>query len=114
MKRIIGSSILLLAIIIGTVAQAAPFTPGNLVIYRLGGDASGNTTIALDNSGANIWLDEYTTGGSLVQSILMRTNYFGANSPLLGAGTTFGSGLIGRSVDGRFVLVCGYGATLGQ
>jgi hypothetical protein len=114
MKRIIISGITLLAIALGAIAHAQTFTPGNLVIYRLGGDANGNSSGALTNSGTRVWLDEYTTSGTFVQSHPMPTNYFGANSPLIGAGTTFGSGLINRSADGRFIYVCGYGETIGQ
>ena len=43
MKRIIISSIVLLAVALGTGAQAQSFTSGNLVIYRLGGKDSGAT-----------------------------------------------------------------------
>ncbi len=98
-------------------AHAAPFTAGNLVIYRLAGTTNSGaivTSASLTNAGNIVWLDEFTTNGTYVQSIMMPTNYFGANSPLIGHGTTFGSGLITRSADGRFVVVAGYGATLGQ
>ncbi len=121
MKRIIRSSIVLLAVALATGAQAQSFTSGNLVIYRLGGNASGTTagsTLSnggvLTNWGTAVWLDEYTTSGTFVRSHLMPTNYFGGNSPLIANGTVFGGGLITRSVDGRFIMVNGYGATLGQ
>jgi hypothetical protein len=87
--------------------QGAAFTSGNLVVYRIG-DGSG----ALTNTGNRVFLDEYTTGGSLVQSIAMPTNWFGASAPLLGANGT-SEGFITLSVDGRFVLVTGYAGTLG-
>ncbi len=114
MKRIIRSSIMLLAVALATAAQATSFTAGNLVIYRLGGNASGGTAGVLTNAGTVVWLDEYTTAGAFVRSHLMPTNYFGGNSPLLANGTAFGNGLIAPSQDGRFILVPGYGATLGQ
>src|ERR1035437_4199887 len=113
MKRIIRSSIVLLAVALGTNALATGFTAGNLVIYRLGGNASGAASGALTNAGTVIWLDEYSTAGAFVRSHMMPTNYFGADSPMIGNGTAFGSGLITRSVDGRFIQVNGYGETLG-
>jgi hypothetical protein len=115
MQRIIKSGIVLIALALGTSALAQTFTAGNLVIYRVGGNSSGGTSGVLTNRGNVVWLDEYTTNGlTRVQSIMMPTNYFGANSPLIGVGTTFGSGLITRSVDGRFILVAGYGARTDQ
>jgi hypothetical protein len=118
MKKIIISSIVLIAVALGMSAQAQTFTPGNLVVYRLGGDVNGLNSIApggvLTNIGTTVWLDEYNLSGGFVQSHMMPTNFFGANSPLIGAGTTFGSGLINLSGDGRSILVCGYGATIGQ
>ena len=47
-------------------AAAAAFTPGNVVVYRVG-DGSGS----LVNTGNAVFLDEYTTSGTLVQSIAM-------------------------------------------
>ncbi len=115
MKTIIRSTIILAAIALGTGALASSFTAGNLVIYRVGGDASAATGAALTNRGNFVWLDEYTTDGvTRVQSIMMPTNYFGANSPLISPGSAFGNGLITRSVDGRFILICGYGAKTNQ
>jgi hypothetical protein len=50
-------------------AQAAAFTSGNLVIYRVGDGGS-----ALGGAATAVFLDEYTTsGGSPVQSIAMPT-----------------------------------------
>lgn len=114
MKRIITLVTILAALAFGMSAQATSFTAGNLVVYRLAGDASGASSGSLTNGGNIVWLDEYSTNGVFQTSHMMPTNYFGANSPLIGHGTTFGSGLITRSVDGRFILVAGYGATLGQ
>jgi PKD repeat protein len=90
--------------------MAGSFTPGNLVVCRVG---DGSQT--LTNTGNSVFLDEYTTAGTYVQSIMLPTNYnFGANSPLLLPGSDYAGGLISLSQDGRFILVAGYGATLGQ
>ncbi len=118
MKRILSLGIALVATALGQNVLAGPFTAGNLVIYRVG-----DGTSLLTNRGNRVFLDEYrpltnslgvVTNLDLIQSVMLPTNYFGANSPLIAVGTAFGNGLITRSVDGRFILVCGYGATLGQ
>jgi hypothetical protein len=110
MKSILRVTIVLAAIVAATCAWAASFTDGNLVVFRMGTGVAGSLT----NAGSVVWLDEYTTNGVLIQSVMMPTNYFGANSPLLANGTAFGNGLITRSVDGRFIVVAGYGAEPGD
>src|SRR5262245_13912483 len=50
-------------------APHAAFTPGNLVIYRVGIAGTG----VLTNTGNPVFLDEYTTSGALVQSIPVPT-----------------------------------------
>src|SRR2546425_8728399 len=130
MKTILRSIILLAVVALATGAQAQTFTAGNLVFFRLGGDGSQTacsgpltTGCLLTNRGTKVWLDEYQilsdgsgtpTNVTRVQSLLVRTNYYGANSPLIANGTAFGNGLITRSLDGRFILLAGFGATLGQ
>jgi len=110
MKRILTLVSLLVTLTLATVAMAKPFTPGDIVVCRVG-----DGTQTLTNTGNSVFLDEYTTDGEWVQSVMMPTNYyFGANSPLILPGSGFAGGLISRSVDGRFILVNGYGATLGQ
>jgi PKD repeat protein len=114
MKSFIRSSIVLAVVAFATAALASPFGSTNLVIYRLAGNASGGQATALTNSGNIVWLDEYYTNGTFRQSHMMPTNYFGANSPLIDSGVAFGNGMITRSVDGRFILVTGFGATTNQ
>jgi hypothetical protein len=41
------------------IAAAAPFTPGNVVVYRVGNGAAG-----LLNTGAAVFLDEFTAAGA--------------------------------------------------
>jgi hypothetical protein len=48
--------------------QASPISPGDLVVYRVGDGAAG-----LLNTGAAVFVDEYTTTGTLVQSIPLPT-----------------------------------------
>jgi hypothetical protein len=108
MKKLLSFGIAFLALAAGTNVFAAAFGSGNLVIYRVG-----DGTAPLTNTGNRVFLDEYTTNGVLVQSIEIPTNYFGANSPLLASGPATSEGEITRSADGRFIVLTGYGATLG-
>src|SRR5262245_57447926 len=83
----------------------AAFTPGNLVIYRVG-TGSG----ALSSAATAVFLDEYTPTGTLVQSIALPTTGTGL---LTASGSATSEGLLNRSTDGHFLLVTGYNATPG-
>lgn len=89
-------------------SPAAAFTPGNLVIYRVGTGAA-----ALNSNATAVFLDEYTPSGTLVQSIPMPTSASGSNRQLTASGTATSEGLLTRSVDGRYLLVPGYDAAPG-
>jgi hypothetical protein len=98
----------------------AAFTPGDIVVYRVGDGSATNgfttaSTGALNTSAAPVFLDEYTPAGTLVQSIPMPTATGGANQPhrLTAGGSTFGDGLLNLSADGRYLLVTGYDAAPG-
>ncbi len=83
---------------------ANSFTPGNLVIYRVG-DGSGG----LANTGNPIFLDEYNpTTQTVVNSIELPTAPTGNNQPLIASGTSVSEGLLTRSADGRYIVVTGY------
>jgi hypothetical protein len=94
--------------IAATPLWAASFSPGNVVVYRVG-TGSGN----LVNTGNPVFLDEYTPTGTLVQSVPMPTTTSGANLPLISSGTAQSEGLLTRSADGRYLLLTGYGTTTG-
>jgi uncharacterized protein len=85
----------------------AAFTPGNIVVYRVG-----NGSAALTSAATAVFLDEYTPGGVLVQSIPLPTADSGANQTLTASGTQL-EGLLTRSVDGRYLLLTGYDALPG-
>ncbi len=124
MKRILSFIVGLGLLVLGATARAASFTPGNIVIYRVGGGPNQTAGATLTNTGNIVWLDEckpisptdVNNGSNLVvvQSIMMPTNYFGGFSPLIDSAQTTGSGLISRSTDGRFLILTGFGATIGQ
>jgi choice-of-anchor C domain-containing protein len=88
-------------------ALAAPFTPGNVVIYRVG-----NGGDPLASTGAQVFLDEFNPSGTLVQSLPMPTTATGANRRLVASGTATAEGLLTRSADGRFLILTGYDATI--
>ncbi len=78
-------------------------------IYRVG-----DGTAPLANTGNAVFLDEYSPGGVLVRSIAMPTSAASGVNPLVASGTATSEGLITRSVDGHFILLTGYAATLPQ
>jgi len=90
------------------------FTPGNVVIYRVG-DGSG----PLVNTGNPVFLDEFSPAGTLVQSIPMpySTSFSTARpgatiayvrSALVASGSAVEEIGISRSADGRFLILTGY------
>ncbi len=87
-----------------TAATAAPFTPGSLVIERVGDGAA-----ALSSAATPIFLEERAFTGNLLQSIPLPTS---VNS-LTAAGSSTAEGLLNRSADGRFLTVPGYDAASG-
>jgi DNA/RNA endonuclease G (NUC1) len=87
--------------------QAAGFTAGNIVVYRVGDGVA-----ALGSAATAVFLDEYTPAGVLVQSIPMPTTLVGSNRRLTASGTATAEGLLTRSVDGQSLLLTGYDAVL--
>lgn len=89
-------------------ARAGAFTPGNIVVYR---DGTGSSSLV--NTGNPVFLDEYTTGGALVQSIEMPTTKNGSQYPLITDGVATSEGQLNNSADGRYLILAGYGTTTG-
>lgn len=88
---------------------AASFTNGNIVVYRVGSGSG-----SLVNTGNPVFLDEYTPGGTLVQSIALPTTVSGSNKQLIASGTATSEGMLARSADGQYLILTGYGRDLGQ
>lgn len=88
-------------------AQTA-FTPGNIVVVRVG---DGSTSLV--NTGNPVFLDEYNSSGTLIQSVAMPTTVSGANKRLILSGTATSEGALSRSADGSALLMAGYDAALG-
>ncbi len=103
---LLSITFLILAILAPT-GLSAPFTPGNLVIYRVG-----SGTGSLINTGNPVFLDEYTPAGVLVQSIPLPTEISGAHRRLVASGTATTEGLLTRSANGTFLILTGYDSAL--
>lgn len=88
--------------------RATAFTPGNIVVYRVG---DGSTSEV--NTGNPVFLDEFTSDGTLVQSVALPTSASGAQKPLIANGVAPSEGYLTRSTDGRYLLVTGFGTTVG-
>jgi len=83
--------------------QALAFTPGNIVVYRVGDGVA-----ALSNASAAVFIDEYTITGAFVQTIALPIADLGANQTLTAAGTSTSEGLLTLSTDGHYLLLTGY------
>jgi hypothetical protein len=90
-------------------AFGADFQPGDLIVLRVGD----NITSANTSASVATFLDEYTLGGSLVQSIALPTAASGANAALTVAGNSSTEGQILRSADGQYITVMGYNTAPG-
>lgn len=84
----------------GIVSQAAPINANNLVIMRVG---TGSGTLAATTTA--VFLDEYTTSGTLVQSISVSSSGTGA---LTTSGTGGTEGILSLSGDGTKISFGGY------
>jgi hypothetical protein len=104
MQKLIYSLLLFLSL-----KGLAQFTPGNLVIYRVG-----DGTAALTNTGTAVFLDEYTPAGTFVRSIPMPTQASGSNKPLIASGTALTEGYLNRSADKQYLTLTGYAQALGD
>lgn len=85
-----------------------PFTAGDVVVVRVG-----TGTGSLVNTGNPVYLDEYATDGTLVQSIALPVVANAANRPFVLGGTSTTEGALNRSVDRRFLALAGYATAPG-
>jgi len=102
---VVAPAALLLAA--GPSSAAAP-APGDLLVYRVG-----TGTGALVNTGNAVFLDEYTTTGTLVQSIPLPTAASSSNKPCIASGTASSEGQLSTSTDGAYVVATCYGTAPG-
>jgi hypothetical protein len=90
-------------------ASAAAFNANDVVVYRVGSGAA-----ALSSASTAVFLDEYSSAGSFVQSVAMPTVASGVINALTASGSATSEGLINRSADGSTLLVPGYAITTGS
>lgn len=87
---------------------SGPFTPGDLVVVRVGDGSS------LSGVTVPVFLDEFNPStGALVQSVAMPLTPSGGNRAFTLTGTTVNEGYLTRSVDGRYLILAGYDANTG-
>jgi hypothetical protein len=88
---------------------AQPFTPGNIVVVRIG-DGIINP---LTNAATPIFLDEYTTTGTLVTSTALPVVTSGGNRRFSQSGTATTEGYLSLSEIGNYLVLGGYDEAIG-
>src|SRR5262249_36220818 len=99
-----------LAVVAATAssAMARDFGAGNL-----GVSVVGDGSAALSNAATPVFLNEFTTAGSLVRSLALPTAASGPNHRFSNSGSATSECQLSRSVDGRYLLLGGYDAAVG-
>ena len=86
----------------------SPFTIGNLVVVRVGDGSA-----ALTSAATAVYLDEYTTTGTLVQTIPLPTAGSGSNRTCVIRGSATSEGYLNVSGNGFYLMLAGYDTALG-
>lgn len=88
----------------------AQITPGNLAVLRVGTGAA-----ALGSTATATFLEQYsaTTPGGALTSVPMPTAASGPNRACTNSGSAASEGFVTQSIDGRYLMVCGYDAAPG-
>ena len=102
-------SVLAATIAFGATAEAQGFTVGNVVVVRVGDGSS-----ALTAASAPIFLDEYTTTGTFVQSLPLPTGTVGTQRAITVRGNATSEAYLNVSINGAFLTMCGYDAAPGS
>ena len=100
--------LLILFIVITATAIADPFTPGNIVVVRIG-----NGTTTLTSAAQAVFLDEYTPCGVHVQSIALPITVSGINRRLTLPMYDVTEGYLSLSRNGNSLVLAGYDADPG-
>jgi len=98
----------LLAVAAHTGFSQTAFTAGSLSVLRIG-DASA----ALGAAATPVFIDEYSTSGTLIRSIALPTAVVGADRRLTLSGNSSSEGLLSLSQDGKKLTLAGYDAAVG-
>ena len=89
-------------------ASASGITPGNVVVVRVGDGVS-----ALSNAASAVFLEEFTQGGTPVQTIALPIATSGPNQPFVNAGSSTSEAFLNQSANNQFLLMAGYGVVPG-
>lgn len=92
-----------------STASAAPFTPGNIVVVRIGNTAAATAS----GEAAATFLLEYTPTGTLVQTIALPTAVSGNNRILTNTYSSSSDAVLTRSANGAYLVLTGYDAAVG-
>ena len=84
--------------------SAVPFAAGYLAVLRVG-----DGTESLGSSGNSVFIDQFTTNGTLAGSIAIPDN---ATNALVMSGSAASEGALTRSADGRLLVLAGYNLAL--
>src|SRR6185503_5376401 len=99
-SRFLGFLTALAAGMAAMTGFAAPVTPGNVVVYRVGAGF-----VALSSTATAVFLDEYTPLGVLVQSLPVPPL---GPTAMTASGSQTTEGVISRSQDGLTLIFTGY------
>ena len=105
MARLIALS---LPLLLSASAFAAGFAPGDLAVIRVA-----NGVGALGSTATATYLDEYTPGGTFVQTVNLPTTTIGANLALTLTGSGVNEGYMELSANGQYLTLAGYNAAPG-
>lgn len=94
---------------LSSAAFAAAFAPNNVVVLRVG---DGTAALA-SQTAAPVFLDEYTTAGTLVQTVAMPTTTSSPNFRLTLHGLETAVGALNLSADRQYLTLGGYDAAVG-
>ena len=87
------------------VSRAQYFNPGNLVVLQ-----EGTGSGALSSAGTAVFLDQFTTGGSLVDSLTIPASGLSA---LVNSGTAASEGQLSLSGGNQYLVFAGYNTSAG-
>ena len=81
-------------------SSGTAFAAGNLAVLRIG-----DGSIALASSGNSVFIDQFTTNGTLAGSVAIPDN---ATNAFIVSGSASSEGALTRSADGRLLVIGGY------
>lgn len=99
MKKLLLPALALIASL--SAAQAQYFTNGNLAVVRIGGV---NQSVTTTGGGNPVWIDQYTTNGTLANSFPIPSS--GVNALILN-GVSYG-GYLSSTPDGTHLVIGGF------